>query len=158
MLIGNAGVIVTEKRISMLVKIPDWLSSTKRINSKNCSKLYKEALSKKLGIKIISLGQLKKEVQKAGIKSAEKYRLKRKPHWPSAPNRNYKDKWISWYDLFGKKDKKIDISLGQLKKEVQKLTIKNQEEYYLKRKPRWPSVPEQYYKDEWINWCDFLGK
>jgi len=104
----------------------------------------------------ISLKKLRVEVKKAGIEGQIEYRQKRKPSWPSNPRKYYKDEWINWYDLFGKK--KIDISLKQLKKDAEKAGIKSQKEYKQKRKPNWPSNPDQYYQVNWTNWRDFLGK
>jgi hypothetical protein len=103
----------------------------------------------------ISFRQLKIEVQKMRIKNGTEYKQKRKPNWPSTPDKHYKGEWIDWYDLLGKT--KVDISFRQLKIEVQKIKIKNRTEYQQKRKPNWPSNPDKHYKEKWTDWYDLFG-
>jgi len=109
----------------------------------------------------ISFIDLQAEVKQARIKSITQYQTEYKQHkgWPSAPNLMYPKEWISWTELFGK-EKKRKLMFGELKKEVQKAGIGSQSEYYEERKnhPDWPSNLRNVYKDEWVDWFDFLGK
>ncbi len=109
--------------------------------------------------KYLTLPQLKKAVKKAGISGHPAYRKKYSKHsdWPSAPHIHYGDEWISWRDLFGRKELKF-LTLPQLKKAVKKEGICNQSAYR-KENPKhsdWPSHPDRY--SEWISWYDLFGK
>lgn len=54
---------------------------------------------------LLNLAALKIEVQDAGVDTPDQYRRAKKNHptWPSHPDRY--PGWISWHDLFGKKNK-----------------------------------------------------
>jgi uncharacterized short protein YbdD (DUF466 family) len=144
----------------MKICIPEWLGNSKRIDSYNCVRLYGENLSKKLGVKYLSYKNLKKEVRKAKINSRKEYTKKRKSNWASNPHRHYKE-WINWDEFLGRERFNCNyiraISYEQLKKEVKKAGIKSYADYQKRKKPNWPSIPKEVYK-EWTNWYDFLGK
>jgi len=112
------------------------------------------------GRSFLSFKDLKKEVQKEGIKDLKEYQEKQKskPKWASNPNSTYRKEWVSWYDFLGKTKLEI-ISFQELKKEVQEAGVKNQRDYrkISKNKPDWVSTPERSYSKEWKNWHDFLG-
>lgn len=87
---------------------------------------------------------------------------------PAKPDLYYKDEWISWYDFLDYKPKKrcrnnVYYSYGDAKKwticnniktsiEFKKLSKSNDFPIYI------PKKPDLYYKDEWINWYEWLGK
>lgn len=87
----------------MQIQLPDWLASSKRIDSKKCKYYYKESLNKKLGL---DSAIEKKELLIKMAQNGEKR--------PSASSRlgqaliNYTSKSTTAYDdLFDKKIKKI---------------------------------------------------
>lgn len=87
----------------MLLKIPDWLAGTKRVNCKNCTYIYSENLSKKLGL---ASAAEKKETLLKLAQNGQK-----RPSQSSALGQaliNYTFESSSSYDdLFTKKIKKI---------------------------------------------------
>ena len=106
----------------------------------------------------LSYIELKEEVRRAGIKTMREYQKEQKKHdnWPSNPNIKFKEDWINWNDLFGKKF----LFYKELQEEVRVLGIKTSVEYIKEQKIHddWPSSPDNKYKEEWINWSDFLEK
>jgi len=108
-------------------------------------------------VEFISISQLKIEIEKCKINSQREYDQNRKTNWPSNPDVYYKDEWVSWNDLFGKKKVEF-ISLPELKEEIKKYNVKNFREYKKNRRNNWPSAPNVYYKDEWVSWNDLFEK
>lgn len=111
--------------------------------------------------KFLSLAQLQKEVRAVRmIKTLEDYKSVYKEHygWPAVPHRFYKDHWPGWEDFLGK-EKKF-ISYEECQKQVRKMGIKLQAEYFTnyKEHPGWPARPDHTYKDKWPGWPQFLGK
>ena len=53
---------------------------------------------------LIDLNTLKAQVLAFGVKSQSQYRKAQinHPNWPSNPYDHYGNKWVDWYDLFGK--------------------------------------------------------
>ena len=98
----------------------------------------------------------KRIVKEKGIKSSRDYKSKYKElGLPSCPEITYKEEWIDWPSFLENKSlpyeesSKIAIENG----------IKSSEEYQVKYKELGlPSRPKDTYKDEWINWDDFLGR
>jgi len=112
---------------------------------------------KKSRLRQLTLDELKKEVQSKGIKSQREYHGKREQHnWIPMPQKL--EGWISWYDFLGKKKSRLrQLTLDELKKEVQSKGIKTSKEYHRKRKQYgWTSMPHNL--KGWISWYDFLGK
>ncbi len=121
---------------------------------------------------LVDLETLKAEVRAAGIDTTSKYQEERNNHpgWPSTPARHYGDKWVNWYDIFGrekppileerKKRSSKYLDFETLKMEVRVAGISNQIEYRLEQKkhPDWPSAPYDHYKKEWTNFSDFFGR
>lgn len=113
----------------------------------------------------LALEELKKIVQKFGIKTVTKYReyiKKYNKNWPYSPNKHYKNKgWKDWYDFFGVSKLTITITLKELKKILQKFdikTLRKYSEYRKKYNKNWPSSPQTYYKNKgWKDWDDFFG-
>ena len=118
-----------------------------------------------LGTKWMSFEDAKAFIQSQGIKTSkefEKWRQagKRPEDFPSNPRRTYKNEWKSWKDFLG--TKKQWMSFDEAKTFIQNFEIKSKGQFYkwLKsgQKPEhFPSVPEKFYKNEWISWGDFLG-
>lgn len=110
----------------------------------------------------ITLEELKIQVRKVGIKTIYEYRDQWKKHtdWPANPDIYYRDHggvWISYPDLFGKVIGGYIESFEEFKKAVRAAGIQSKNEYNAKRDPRWPSNPQDYYK-EWAGMIDLLGK
>jgi len=106
----------------MNIKIPEWLSNTRRVNSNNCIDIYKECLGEKLGIKKVkhlSLKELKIQIKKAKVKDCLDYTKKRKPEWPSNPRDFYGEQWPGWDSLLDRPKKKV-LSKNELFKMIQK--------------------------------------
>lgn len=115
----------------------------------------------------ISFEDFKAEVKAAGLDTFEKYRAtsKDKPTWPAAPERFYKGKgWISFNDLFGKKEGTSSVekvSLDKLKQELKFFGIDSLSKYHLacEDHPDWPRSPNEYYSTKgWKSFTDLLGK
>jgi hypothetical protein len=148
----------------MLAKIPNWLISTKRVNSKSCICIYKDNLGNKLGAprryrgkRKISFDRCMAEVKQFNFSGQEEYRKERKPHWPSNPNVYYKDKWKGWSHFLGRSIVAF-LPFDKCKEEVAMCKFKSRSDYRNNRNPNWPVAPNVAYKDQWINWYDFLGK
>ena len=107
----------------------------------------------------ISFEDLKKEVSAMGVSTREEYKTisKKKPHWPSNPDKFYSD-WVNWADFMGREVTE-KISFEDLKKEVRTECITSQREYkrFRPTKPHWPADPFRFYK-EWISWDDLFGR
>jgi superfamily II DNA or RNA helicase len=117
---------------------------------------------------IVTLNELKKFISKTDIDTAKKYRAFAKSsnfpsNFPRVPNEHYKDEWIDWYDLFGKKRPPEYVTLNELKEYISKTDIDSINKWLafgkLKDFPdNFPKNPDVYYKDEWIDWYDLFGK
>ncbi|MCX6795493.1 MAG: hypothetical protein NT165_02065 [Candidatus Falkowbacteria bacterium] len=118
---------------------------------------------------ILSLIDLRKEVQSLGLSSQEIYRKTRKleckKNWPTNPVRHYVD-WVSWSDLFGVKiiekiKRENFISYIDLRAQLIIHGISSYDEYRKKRiiNDGWPSNPYVHYKvtGEWISYADLFG-
>jgi hypothetical protein len=93
---------------------------------------------------------------------------KRPEDIPAGPFQVYKTQWIGWADFLGtgnltptQKHEKFH-SYDNAKKYVQKLGIKTSTEFqkwiHSKERPDFiPTHPVNTYKEEWIDWFDFLG-
>ena len=99
-------------------------------------------------------------VQENGIRSSMEYKsYHKKLGLPFHPQRYYLDKgWIDWYDFLGI-NKKAFPSYAEAKERIQKNNIKSQADYLESYKElELPVAPHLFYKDDWIDWFDFLGK
>lgn len=110
----------------------------------------------------VTLSELKIQVRKAGITTIYEYRdaWKKESNWPANPDVYYRDhsgKWISYPDLFGKVIGGYIESFDEFKKAVRAVGIQSRNDYNARRDPRWPSNPQDYYK-EWKGMIDLLGK
>lgn len=105
----------------------------------------------------------KEEVEKLGIKSESKYRIRYQedPRLPSKPDGIYKNKgWTNWYDFFGTKMPFFYTTYSEAKNATEMLGIKSNQEYKKRyyENSRLPSQPERTYKNKgWLNWYKFLG-
>ena len=108
-----------------------------------------------------SYEKTKRILKENGITTLSKYKLSRKIlGLPSNPRRYFKDKgWIDRNDFLGITTKSY-LPYEETKIIVQKIGIKDVDEYRMvSKKHGLPSGPEKYYKDNgWIDWYDFLGK
>jgi glutaredoxin-related protein len=109
-------------------------------------------------IEFLTLPKLRKAVKEKGISGQERYKKKSPKHsdWPSNPGIYYRDEWVSWRDLFGKKK---FLTLPKLGKVVKKRGIKSNQSYHKAstKHSDWPSNPQQHYRDEWVSWHDLFG-
>ncbi len=115
------------------------------------------------GKKKISLEELKKEVQAAGVDSFDKYHAARQdhPHWPSVPKKFFKSHgWKNWSDIFGREEVEKISSLDQLKNEVRTAGVNSFRMYHAARQyhPHWPARPDVFFADNWSSWSDLFGK
>ena len=109
-----------------------------------------------------TLAEAKSCAKKLGINSSGEYgkRYKEDPLLPSNPHNTYQREWVSWYDFLDKEHRTIYPRLDEAKKAVQARKIKSFDDYTLRYKddPSLPASPQEYYKNEWKGWPDFLGK
>ena len=110
-------------------------------------------------------------IQNQSITSQSKFNAwkragKRPKNFPSRPEKFYKDEWTSWGDFLGTDNiapKKRDwMSFQDAKAFIQSQGITSQSEFWAwkeagKRPKNFPGRPDQFYKDEWTSWQDFLG-
>jgi len=146
----------------MLLQIPDWLAGTRRVNSKNCTYIYGENLSKKLGL---SSAMEKKEIL---IKKAQN--KEKRPSQSSILGQaliNYTFKSSSSYDdLFTKKIKKIaphwftsitelnkirfiEMAKKRMAKPKSGTSDNNNLNYYLKKDDKFRATIKKYNPD-WV--------
>ena len=85
---------------------------------------------------------------------------------PSAPHKVYKDDWISWGDWLGTNktasQKMTFKTFAEARDYVRGLNLKGKDEYFAWSKTPHkpddiPADPRQKYKDDWIDWGDWLG-
>lgn len=123
--------------------------------------------------KYIEYSEAKKLVKKYNLKSQSDWRSfcksgKKLDNIPFSVHNHYKDKgWVSWGDFLSTgriadQDRKY-LSFDEVKKFVHKMKFKNQKEWRLfaqsnKKPANIPYKVERTYKNEWIDWADFLGK
>lgn len=131
---------------------------------------WKDFLGKNHLQYFLSFEEAKSFVKKLNLTSVEwmKYRVsdKKPDNIPTNPNQTYKNTgWISWPDFLGTGNvfKKDFISYEEAKKLMKKLGIKTHYEWRIycqsgQRPNNVPSNPHVVYKNEWIDWYDFLGK
>ena len=115
----------------------------------------------------VTLNELKEYISKTDIDSITKWlafgKSKDCPdNFPKHPNIHYKDDWIDWYDLFGKERPKGFVTLNELKEYISKIGIDSSSKFRKLTKSKdfpshFPKNPHTHYKDEWIDWYDFLG-
>jgi len=134
----------------MLLKIPDWLASTKRIDVFNCKNVYGEKLGKKLEVtNFLNWKEIRKDLKKYNIKNMNQYRKNRRPNWPSNPNKYYEKYWKGSRHFF---TGVVFLEWRKFCNQVRNTKIKTSIEYKLKRKNNWPKSPEEVYKENWKGW------
>ncbi|MGZ3814830.1 MAG: VPA1269 family protein, partial [Mucilaginibacter sp.] len=106
-----------------------------------------------------TLAEAKTATQKLEIKTVTEYqtRYKEDPKLPFAPNSTYANDWSSWADYLIPTH--ID-SLIKAKTVVQVARIRSAKEYATRYKTLnafLPRHPDRVYREEWVNWYDFLG-
>ena len=95
----------------------------------------------------------------------EYHKSKKPKNIPSSPSTIYKDSgWSSWGDFLGhgkiSSQLRVYLSFKEAKTFVKKLKLKSVTQWrsYTKKLPNnIPSHPHIIYKDDWINWSDWLG-
>ena len=106
----------------------------------------------------LSFDDFKREVREVGITTWNHYNkeCKNHPNWPVAPHEKYKMGKRASKDLFGEKW----LPFETFKQEVIRAGIVSGAQYFQERKnhPKWPSTPNETYKDNWKGWDDFLGR
>lgn len=114
---------------------------------------------------------VKENLVPLGINSSRKFeKYKRQGNYlpknfPKKPDDYFKkaNVWEGWADFFGKASNHYEkqyLSYEQASSFCKKSGVKNSIEYRTwKRRPEnLPARPDQYYKNEWINWGSFLGE
>ncbi len=90
---------------------------------------------------------------------------KRPENFPSAPWRVYAEEWMSWSSFLGTKNiapgKRKWMGFEEAKAYIQKQGIQTNREFRRwrsseKRPVNFPTNPNIIYKDQWIDWGDFL--
>ncbi len=103
----------------------------------------------------LSLEDLIREARAEGVNSQESYNSLRKSRskWPSDPKIFYKSQWKGWAMISGNvsNSEKEFLSLEDLIREARAEGVKNREDYNRLRKshPKWPSLPNRTYEDQW---------
>jgi hypothetical protein len=85
------------------------------------------------------------------------------PEIPRNPNTVYKDQWIDWNTFLNKTDfkrNKTFYTFDECKEIIKKSGIKTNKEWreWVKNTEGIPKSPESFFKNEWIDWYDWLGK
>ena len=135
----------------------EWVSWSDFLNTKNI------AAKKRIWM---SFKDAKAYIRKQGVQTStefEKWKKsgKRPIDFPSAPQRTYKNEWVSWSDFLNTK-KRPRMSFKDAKAYIRKQGVRNHREFKKwsksgKRPKNFPSHPEDVYKDQWFGWKDFLG-
>ena len=83
---------------------------------------------------------------------------------PGLPYITYKDKWVDWYDFFGKEKPIEHLTYEECKKHIKEnYLILTQREFVslVRGMPKFiPGRPQGFYSEQnrgWISWNDFLG-
>ncbi|MBN1117972.1 MAG: hypothetical protein JXA77_12240 [Bacteroidales bacterium] len=105
-----------------------------------------------------------------GINSSRKFEQYKKEgkyipkNFPRKPDEYFKktNVWKGWTDFFGKDKDHIDkiyYSYEEASAICRKIGIHNSIEYrtWQNRPGKLPARPDQYYKEKWIGWSEFLG-
>lgn len=112
----------------------------------------------------VSYSEAKELLKDSDIWTAEEYRkdkaYERLGNLPGDPYRYYKGDWEGWATYLGKSDRDTFLSYSEAQDTLEKLEIKTQLQYreIYKKTPGLPSDPRKFYRDQWTNWYDFLGK
>jgi hypothetical protein len=82
---------------------------------------------------------------------------------PKHPDRVYKNEWVDWNSFLNKiefKRNKTFYTFNECKEIIKKSNIKSNKQWreWIKSIDGIPKAPEIYFKDEWIDWYDWLGK
>jgi hypothetical protein len=139
----------------------EWETWTIFLNSNQKSiDLYKNKLS---------FHELKEYIKKnmSNISTSREYKKYVKDNnlvnIPICPNRVYKDYWVSWNSFLGNvkftKERNFK-TFEECKEIIKENNIKSNKEYKILAKniKGLPKSPDAFFKNEWTNWYDFLGK
>lgn len=100
-------------------------------------------------------------VQRLGFKSQSEYLRGRSqdPRLPASPQEFYKQDWVNWYDFHGSEQPDF-YAYAEASEAAKTLGFASQTEYFkgYNQDPKLPADPGTFYKEEWINWYEFLGK
>ena len=82
---------------------------------------------------------------------------------PKHPDIVYVNEWISWNSFLNKKEYKRNkkfYTFIECKEIIKRNKIKSNKQWreWVKSVDGIPKRPESYFKDEWIDWYDWLGK
>lgn len=106
-----------------------------------------------------------------GINSSRKFEAYKREgnylpkNYPRKPDEYFKKTgvWQGWSDFFGKDGIHYErnyLSYEEASTLCQRISIKNSIEYrtWKARPPKLPARPDQYYKESWVGWSEFLGE
>ena len=103
-------------------------------------------------------------IQQQGIKTATEFHHwmktgKRPDDFPSHPQVVYRDQWKGWREFLGIQQM---MSYKEAKAFIQTIgiqTVKESLEWSQsdKRPANFPPFPNEFYRDQWISWTEFLG-
>ncbi|PSV28050.1 integrase repeat-containing protein [Photobacterium sp. GB-72] len=92
--------------------------------------------------------------------SVADYQKRRKidPLLPFDPSKMYSEEWLNWKDYLGL-ESKFYPTLAEASKAARALRFTSVIDYRKRRKtdPLLPSDPQRCYREDWLNWKDFLG-
>ena len=83
------------------------------------------------------------------------------PRLRRSPYEAYKEDWVDWYDFLGKKrPEEFYITYAEASKAAQRLKLESYPEYSkgYQQDPKLPCAPYKFYRKDWVDWYDFLGK
>lgn len=102
-----------------------------------------------------------KAAQRQGFQSSTEYweNCHRDPLLPPSPDKRYAEDWIDWYDFLGNDRPEKYSTYAEAREAAQGLGITKVPEYrqVYQQDPKLPSDPKKIYREEWVDWYDFLG-
>jgi hypothetical protein len=114
---------------------------------------------------------VKEHLTALGVNSSRKFEAYKREgnylpkNFPRKPDEYFKKAgvWQGWSDFFGKDGIHYDrqyLNYEEASRLCKRLGIKNSIEYrtWKNRPPKLPARPDQYYKENWKSWSDFLGE
>jgi len=92
------------------------------------------------------------------ISGGEYLRAEHPPGIPAAPDATYKDQWVSWYDFLDQEPPLEFVTYREARAWARASGIETAKSFYSARLPSgMTNHPDAIYKDEWVNWYEFLG-
>ena len=151
-----------KSKISKTLSGSRWISKdgvSKYIKKHECDEYLKNGWTYGIS-QNITYNECKQIAIDNDIKSVKEWSLlSKRENLPFNPDRKFKDEWVDWMDFLGKSKveyktyndcKKIALENNINSAKKWKILSKNDESL--------PFNPDRKFKDEWVDWMDFLGK